>query len=517
MDLTKTLKLIAAPLLVGAGVFILIFAAFTATYSFFEYQSYLSSYQTKQQGELKAVQKKTEVILKKVGELLQVTSNRITASKDDPQHIQSILISAPRLYTPQELPNIQSLVYYMLSKPFTTVSRFGVLPSTHSQPSPPQGPLKEATVIFQDDVMISKLPFFNEGKTLKGILEIKITSAEFKAFLGDVRTLSLTYFPSSQDFQVLQKTPFTIYANPPDSFWDFAFENQNRYGIFCCYTLLSFLLFVSCVLYLRLYFQEKYGNKINEITVHLAVAAKEGEEFKEKLTISDQKYKSCSTSFQAYKKLYANLNIEKQEQALQICNGLDAVIQGIKGTKLHYSTAQQFELLQSCLKFARLASEGRILQKRTEEINLTDLTDAVSALFADKMHKSKTTVELTCPDNLCFYGDPLFTELLLVNIIGKAIYRLSRNGKVVITVNDQGETLCFELRYKEFVADDISAEAFKKSFDLFISENILKKMCHENDIQYISLRDKKGFNITKIIIQKFPLEDTGNNLVKLFQ
>ncbi len=501
----------------GTGLFFLTFVIFTTTYVFFEYRDYRSVYQITQQAELKALQQTTEVTFKRVVEMLQLSGSRIAASQGDLQRIQNILVSAPRLYTPQELPNIQSLVLYMYSKPYRIISRFGVFPHVKPEPPIPHASSKEPSIIFQDDAFISKTPVFDENETLKGVLEIKITSADFKTFLGNMRTLSFTPLGSSQESLLLQKTPIALYGKPPDSFWEFAFFHKNRYALFFFYTLIIFSLFCFSVFCLRWYFRQASRREIETLKKNLVKVTEERDEFSEKLSISEQKYKICWKSFQSYKKIHANLNNEKREQALQICKGLDAVTQGIKGSKMLYSTAQQFELLQSSSKFAHDLSEGRILQKKVEEISFINLFEEISALFAEKMYKSKITLEITCPDDLFFYGDPLFTELILMNVIGKAIYRLSRNGKVSITALDQEETIALELRDKGYPSDNESEKAFKKAFDLFISENILKRMCHENDIQYISLRNEKDFNIIKIIIPKAPLENSEDNIVKLFQ
>ncbi|MBA3814306.1 MAG: HAMP domain-containing histidine kinase [Alphaproteobacteria bacterium] len=516
MQLPNDRRLILTPLLLGAGLFFLTFIAFTTPYIFFEYRDYLSVYQTNQKTELKVLQKKADAIFKKVDELLQLNGTRIAASRDNLQRIQNILVSAPRLYTPQELPNIQSMSYYIFSKPYKIVSRFGVFPHAKPEPPIPHVSPKESSIGFQDDSIVSKIPVFDEKQTLNGVLEIRMSFPDFKTFLGSMRTLSYTPFLSSQESLLLQKVPVALYEKPPDPFCEFAFNHQKRYAIFLFYTLLVFSLFICSVFLLFWYFQRKYRGKFKGLEQCLEKAADEGEEFKERLIISEQKYKFCWKSYQCYKKIHANLNNEKREQALQICKGLDAVTQGIKGSKMLYSTAQQFELLQYCSKFARDLSEGRILQKKVEEISFINLFEEVSALFAEKMYKSKITLEITSPDDLLFHGDPLFTELIFMNVIGKAIYRLSRNGKVSITALDQEETIALELRDKGYPSDNESEKAFKKAVDLFISENILKKMCHENDIQYISLREK-DFNITKIIIPKFPLENSEGNIVKLFQ
>lgn len=511
MQFTKNLKLISVPLFVGACVFIFTFFLFVGVYVLFEYRGYLSFYETAQQSELKSIQQKTETAFNTMDDLLGLTSARIAASKNDLKRIHNILVSTPQLVPLDKLPPLLSVTYYIVSKPYKRISRIGIASLEYIPPDLSDFKNKE-TLVFQDDVVNSKILVFDERENLKGILEIKIMSSDFTAFLSEMKTLSLIPFSSSPDqiSQPLQKKPFELYGRPPDSFWQFVHDHQDRYAIFCCYTLVVFLLFLMCVGYFYLYFQKKYGNTITNSTEEIA-------ELKEKLGLSEQKYKNCWASFQAYKKIHANLNNEKREQALHICKALAIVTEGVKGTKLHYSTAQQFEFLQSSLKLARFLSEGTMTQRREEKIDINHLLGDVSALFAEKIYKSNVILDITCPDDLFFYGDPLFTELLLVNVLGKAIYRLAKNGKASIAIMDQGETIFFELKDKGFPSDGVSEKAFKKSFDLFIPENSLKKMCHENDLQYISLRGEKNFNITKIIIPKVPVKNIGDNVIKLFQ
>lgn len=495
----------------GTSVFIVTFFLFVGIYVFFEYRGYLSSYETAQQSELKAVQQKTETALNTMNDLLGLTVARIGASQGDLKRIQNILVSTSHLAPQEKLPPLLSVTYYIVSKPYKKISRLGIAPLEHLPPNLSDFKDKEI-LVFQDDIINSKSLVFDEHENLKGILEITIMPSDFTAFLGEMKTLSLIPFSSSSDQSplLLQKEPFAIYAKSPNFFWQFVHDHQDRYTIFCWYTLVVFLLFLVCVGFFYLYFQKNYGNTI-------AKSREEIEKLKEKLGLYEQKYKNCWDSFQAYKKIHANLNNQKRDQALHICKALGIVTEGIKGTKLHYSTAQQFELLQSSLKLARFLSEGTITQERKEKIDVEQLLGEISALFAEKIYKANVILDITCPEDLFFYGDPLFTELLFVNIIGKAIYRLAKNGKVSVTIMDQGETLFFELKDKGFPSDGTSEKAFKKSFDLFIPESVLRKMCHENALQYISIRDEDGFNITTIIIPKVPVKNLGDNVIKLFQ
>lgn len=103
MKLIKDFGFVGVPLLLGAGAFLLTFLLFITAYSRFEYQSYLSSYEIRQQKEVEGLRTKAKEAVQKIDELLRLTSQRIAASQNDVKRIQNILISAPRLYSLQEL------------------------------------------------------------------------------------------------------------------------------------------------------------------------------------------------------------------------------------------------------------------------------------------------------------------------------------------------------------------------------------------------------------------------------
>ena len=117
MPFTKNLKFISVPLFVSAGLFVFTFFLFLGTYLPFEYRGYLSFYKTAQQSELKSIQQKTETAFSTMDGLLGLTSVRIAASQNDLKRIQNILVSTPHLVTLEKLPSIQSIAYYIVSKP----------------------------------------------------------------------------------------------------------------------------------------------------------------------------------------------------------------------------------------------------------------------------------------------------------------------------------------------------------------------------------------------------------------
>jgi hypothetical protein len=492
------------------------FSVFITIYSRFEYQAYLSSYSITQQKELKALQSKAKKAVQKIDELLRLTSNRIAASQGDLKRIQNILISAPRLYSLQELPNIQSIAYHRLSKPSQTISRFGALPiespSLHISSKGPE-------TSFQKDIILSQIPIFDESETLQGMLEIKIAPLTFKAFLGAPNTLSFVPLSPSEENHVrlLETIPFRIYTKAPDSFVEFVIDNKSRYALFFVYTVLIFLVFVCGIFYLRHVFEKAYGNKINTLETSLIKATEEGDELKEKLLDLAQKYKSCSISFQSYKKIHANLNIRKKDQVKELNESLSLMAQELHLSAQSRYSEKHLRLLRFCLKQANMLSEGIMESMRHEKVNFKNLLEGIPSLFADKIYKSKILVELVCPDDVFFYGDPLLVELILMNVLGKSLYRLPKNGRVSITVTSDENMVSFKIQDKGFSLVDESETLFRQAFDLFVPDNTLKAMCYKNGLHYVSSRDDKGLNTTELNLPLYAEEASGHNVIKLFQ
>jgi hypothetical protein len=355
MKLTNDFKFTAFPLLLGAGAFLLTFCVFITAYSCFEYQSYFSSYKITQQKEVEDLRTKAKEAIQKIDELLRLTSNRIAASQNDVKRIQNILISAPRLYSLQELPNIQSITYHRLSQPYQTISRFGVFPIETSSSYVSQKP---SGTSLQKDIILSYISIFDENETLQGVLEIKTAASTFKAFLGKQSTLSFTTQSSAKGSSVrlLENIPLMIYMKQPNSFWEFAFDNKSRYALFFVYTVLVFFLFLCIVLYLRQGFKKSYSNKINTLETSLIQVTGERDAFEEKLLNSEQKYKSCSISFQSYKKIHGNISIRNRDQAKQLYESLNLMAQELHFPKGNRSSEKQTKFIRSCLQYANNAN-----------------------------------------------------------------------------------------------------------------------------------------------------------------
>jgi hypothetical protein len=237
MKFRSDFKNILKPASIGGCLVILIFFIFIVGYALLEYQRYLSRHKKTQQEELKIIQQKTGIIIGNLTALHQLTKDRVAASHGDAERIQNILSSTPRLYAPQELPKIKRLSYYKYSFPQLIITRFGSLPLDASPLPRVRASERETEITFHQNIILSKTPVLDVEGNPEGILEVLITPLDFKASLGDLRTLSFYPTSSSQEEKnyLLQKEPFALYAKWPDHFWKFAFLHKERYAVFLFY------------------------------------------------------------------------------------------------------------------------------------------------------------------------------------------------------------------------------------------------------------------------------------------
>jgi len=472
-----------------------------------------------QQEELKIIQQKTGIIIGNLTALHQLTKDRVAASNGDAERIQNILSSTPRLYAPQELPKIKRLSYYKHSFPQLIITRFGSLPLDAGPLPRVRASERETEITFHQNIILSKTPVLDVKGNPEGILEVLITPLDFRASLGDLRTLSFYPTPSTQEEKnyLLQKEPFALYAKWPDHFWKFAFLHKERYAVFLFYTLLFLFLSAIWTFYINRQIRKGYGDNLEFLKASLSKSMLVEKKAKEDFIAYELKHKNHQISYQSYKNLHAILGARQKEQVQHICQSLNVVREALENPNIGLLPEHQLEIIRSCLKSANLLSNGLVSNTKMIPINLKNLFVETQSLFMEKIYKSKITLDLFCSDKLTFYGDSLFTELLLMNMIGKAIHRVSKNGQISVIVTGKNDCIHLEIQDNGFSLADSSEKLLKKSFPFFIEEEIFQEMCQINGLKYEYLRTDNSLNITKLIILNNLSDSLQSNIVQLFK
>lgn len=518
MKFTEYIKNILPSCFVSISCISLISLLYISIYAYVQHGQYLDIYQKSQQEELAVAQQKTKAVLEKLNELLLLTSARVKASQGDINKIQAILSSTPRLYTPQELPKIKNLSYYKYSHPQMTVTRLGTFLSEHKTIPLLDLHASTTSVLFNDSAVVGKVPIFDEGGNAEGILEVQVSLADFKSFVGEARALSFDLPVVSKENKdtLLQKNPFPLYAKNPESFWKFVFAQKANYSFYFVYSFIVLFCLAVAIAYLFWKMKRAYRAILHKFKNNLLKSQSSEEQLAEELILFEQKYKSHQAYCQSNKSTGVALKERQKEQVLHVHQSLKILEQALRQSEMAASLEYHLEIVQSCLRSTDLLVNDLLSREKKELINFKNLLEDIRKFFTEKMYKANATFELTCPNKLVFYGDYLFTKLILINVIGKAIHRVPKNGKISLNVEEQDKVIHFNLRDKGFELIEATKQHIKRSFDFVIAEDVLQKMCQESGLGYTYGRDENGCNINEILIPLNAEEPIKNNVIRLF-
>jgi hypothetical protein len=244
---------------------------------------------------------------------------------------------------------------------------------------------------------------------------------------------------------------------------------------------------------------------------------KKEKHLKEKLLEYQRVYKSVQTSWESYKKFHTNLLKRRQEQVSYVVRSLNFIDQSLKNPESFFPEGGEIEMVESYLKTAHSLSHGMITSLKKEPISLSNVLEEIQLLFAEKIYKFNITLKISCPENLFFYGDSLFTKLALINLLGKPIYRVPKNGKILVIAKEEAGNIKIEIQDNGYALNKIRENLIKKSFNLFINDTIFQQMCRENGFIYESSKSSQGLTVTKIIIPDVQTENLKSNVIQLFK
>ena len=518
MRISNDFRLILKPTLLCVAIFVSLSLMFVASYVFIEHQKYLSAYQITQQQELKALQQKTTIALENLKKLSQLTSERIAASQGDVKRIQNILSSVPRLNPSGTIPKLQKVFYSKFSSPQMVITLFGPFP-LYSQTAPEvRTPEKETSITFDENAIICRTPVFNEIGNLEGTLEIQIDPSDFSSFLGSTKTetVNLSQVLKNEEGELLQKAPFPIYARQPNDLVNFIYVNQTLYAFFYYFTVIGIIFIACCAYYLNFRIKKSHKIRLEELEALLLKATTEENHLKGKLLTKQQHYKSSLIAFETYIKHLTILKKRYKEQAAYLSRSLNVVEQSLKNPKSSLSEETRAEIIDSCLKVCQSLSSGLISKTQSVPLDLRALLEEIRSLFSEKIYKSQLTLDLACISDLNFQGDPLFTKFILINVIGKSIHSLSKNGKSSIFMRENTRGFELEIQDNGYSLADTTEGLMERYPDLFVKEEVFQRLCQDNGLEYEASRVESGLNAIKIVFPT-PLDQTSShNVIPLF-
>lgn len=502
---------------------------FVVSYIHFSYTAYLNTYQKHQLEEIDILDQKVEGILKNLKKLLKLSGVRISnilerASQHKMDAIQEILRTLPNLQDQSMYLPIQKIVFYKLSSPRRLITRLGAFQLDMAKAPIEQMLAHSQKSMFSVDnqLVTGRTNILNSSSKLEGILEIVIELSEFKKLLGDYQTIEINKnVDVNQNLALLkiQSTiPFPIYVKKPDSFWSYTSKIQSEYLIFIVYLPFLLLLSCFCLRFMSRHYQKNYHHRIRTLESSLHVLEREEKTMRADFLNFQKDFEYQNISYQAYKSFQERL---KNNQVIQLINvvGFLSELQSLKNSLSSVIGFQKFNKLDTCHKQLLTLTKGLWYPTNQENINFKKIIQNVFHLFAYKIHQSNILHEISLPHKLPqFLGDPLLFELILINLIGKSIYRVPDNGIISISLKRTPVFYRVEIKDNGYDRMLFTESLIKKSCDIFLDEDIFSHLCNENGLYIKYSKRKNGFNITTMII---PLPSQGElpktNVVQLFK
>lgn len=501
------------------GVFCFLSLLFVGAYLYIDYQRYLASSKATQLAELKSAQEKISLNLENMKKLSALTVKRIAAVSGDRTRIQNILLSSHALLPDSDFLKILKVTYEKLSPPQCLITRFGVVPHAHNK-QPLNGPElvkvpadKGPTILIDQDSVYARTWVFDQEDTLEGVLEIHVASSHFKETLRIGSTLS--FIPGAARV-LLQKNPFPLYGNLPESFWGYFVQQIDHYSVFLLFIIFAIIFIATSNIYSRFYIQRDSQEERDSLRDQLAESQRENNKANDALLTSQKRTETHQVTCQSYKQFQTNFLVHQREQLNHVLRSLDVVMRSLQNQNASLSSQETVEILKSCLNVVEHVSSGTPLDIKREPIRIHKTLANIRSLFTEKMYKSDFTMEVHCPEELVHYGDSLTVEFVLLNLIGKPLYMVPKNGKVEVRASDQKGALQIQVKDNGFPINEKSQKQLQQAFEFFISEGDFQQLCQDNGFYYEYTKDKDGLNRSTILLPKVGEESPHNNVIPLF-
>lgn len=200
-----------------------------------------------------------------------------------------------------------------------------------------------------------------------------------------------------------------------------------------------------------------------------------------------------------YKRFLSDLMTRQKEQVHYVYASLDVVLESLKNPAIKVSAKEREEILRSCMTVIKPLSNGLVGKMENRPILLKNLFEKVIAILAEKISHVPMNIDITCPEDLSFNNDSLVMELVLMTLIGKAIYRTPKNGEVTITLEVRERSIQLEIRDKGYILPN-EEKLFKSVFNHFIEGEVLDAFCQENELFYRSFKNNEEVNVALLEI-----------------
>jgi hypothetical protein len=510
-DLRDTLK----PFLVFASCLVVVSFLFITLYVLYDYKGYLQTHQDLQGQEIEESAHKTEAIIKNVKKVIALAENRIRAANGDTERIRTILKSSDSISPKHILPSFQKFSYTKLSKTPEVITRFGAFPLKTEFLAQDLSISKEMAVTFSGNIIIAKYQVLNDQGKLDGIIEVEINPSDFKAVLGNFTTIELVLGKENSTHE--HNPIFSVKAKTPNQLWGYISDHKTHFLIFGFYMLFLICFTMIGAGFLNQYLKKQYQAHIDKLETERANLAAKSDSLNQALANSQRDYSHHQLSCQAHKTFHSGFHNQQKEQASYIARSLTLLEKSFKDSTLQLSDLEYLSLINSMRSSAQVLSRGCLTSLKSESVNLKQVLEEIRLFFAERIQKMSLTLDINCFEDLEFTGDPVFTEFILLNLIGKSIHRVPKEGKVSINVSELDGAVSLEVIDNGFLIAGSTEKLIRKSFDFYVPEDVFGNTCQENGLIYQHSKTTGGLNRTIITIPTIQEEVATHNVVQLFK
>ncbi len=544
MSFVQRFREIVKPVMWATGSLFTFTGFFVLIYITFDYQFYLSHHKSTQTSETIAIQEKHVSTFEALKKLMELACVRIQAARNDTDRLTVVLNSLHNLSSlhhldiPHGMIDFQKVTYIKLIEPHSVVSRFGAVSSSEIPEEETIETIRQigSTFAIEDNALKAYMGV-KDGDDLgdprfsmAGILEIQINRDAYLKFLGNYQTVA--FVPdTSRNFQnsppsPILENPIPIFEKYPQSFSSYIIAHKSHYAIFAFFALIVLLFVTRYLNRANKSLKVIYRDRLDNLEVNVAQLTTSRENLTHSLTKLQEDTKAHKDSCQAKKNFLFDINVRRKLQEHNLNDTLIRAVREVKNPKTDLSYYDYEYVLSYCLKESTaLFKEHWDKNSKIYELFLDEVIESVQVLFADRIHSKnvKVTVDFPEEDNDPFDGDPLFAELILMQILGQAIYSVPADGYVFIQVRKIEDAFEMKMHHNGFSITDHIEELFKKNFDLFINNAMLQHMCKECNIVCTYTKICSGDNVTHV---KIPLKAPKSqqeiikgesNVVPLFQ
>jgi hypothetical protein len=219
------------------------------------------------------------------------------------------------------------------------------------------------------------------------------------------------------------------------------------------------------------------------------------------------------------KNLQGDIKRKRQEYMGYLIESLTLLKKSYNDPKVTLTDTDRLDILDLCMRQAKPLFMGLWEPTRKEEVDLQEILKNIPLLFAEKIHTLNINLELNIPSKMVssLKWEPVFVEVLLINAIGKIIYRVTNRGKINVSLREKDGDFYLEIRDNGYVLTGSAANLINHLHEFFISDEFFQQICKNNGISYSTTQSKDGnMNVTYMMLSAPQEEIANSNVEPLF-